>query len=126
MSRRPRRFVCDRIYHLISRFVDREWFIRLPDERRFYLQLLGAALCATDWRCLAFAIMSNHIHLAMIAGTQKLDSWIRRVHSPFATAMNRSYDRIGPMFVRGPKDIEVDEHGVGAVIAYIHNNPVRA
>ena len=126
MSRQPRHFESGAVYHLISRFVDREWFIRDDDERRNYLRLLGRALSRTDWRCFSFAVMSNHIHLGAIAGRQPLDRWIRRVHSPFADSMNRAYGRIGPMFVRGPKGIHVPRSAVGSVIAYIHNNPVRA
>lgn len=113
-------------YHLISRFVDREWFIKRESERRCYLKLLGRSLRESDWRCLAYAVMSNHIHLAVVAGEQRLDSWVRRVHSPFADWMNRAHDRIGVMFVRGPKAFPVPPQSVGKVIAYIHNNPVRA
>jgi hypothetical protein len=40
--------------------------------------------------------------------------------------MNRLHERIGAMFVRGPKALPVEPSGVGNVIAYIHNNPVRA
>lgn len=126
MSREPRRIEPRAVYHLISRFVDREWYITGEDERRHYLQLLGRALAQSDWRCLAFAVMSNHIHLATVAGTQSLASWLRRVHSPFVNVMNRSYDRIGPMFQRGPRSILVEPDSVARVIAYIHNNPVRA
>ena len=126
MSRWPRHIEPGTTYHLISRFVDREWFIRQQHERELYLRLLGKALSTSDWQCLAFAIMSNHVHLAMVAGTQALDTWLRRVHSPFADTMNRAYGRIGSMFVRGPKALPIDPAGVGSVIAYIHNNPVRA
>src|SRR5882762_8704116 len=104
MPRRPRQNSPGRVYHLISRFVDRDWFIATESERRVYLELLGRALQTSDWRCLAFAIMSNHIHLAMVAGLQALDRWIRRVHSPFAEWLNQRYDRIGSVFVRGPND----------------------
>lgn len=114
------------VYHLISRFVDREWFITRESERRQYLRLLGRSLRDSDWRCLSYAVMSNHIHLAMVAGEQGLDSWVRRVHGPFADWMNRAHDRIGGMFVRGPKQSRVPAHAVRDVIAYIHNNPVRA
>ena len=126
MTREPRQIEPGTVYHLISRFVDREWFIKREEERRLYLRLLGRALSTSDWRCLSFAIMSNHVHLGMIAGTQALDSWVRRVHAPFADAMNRTYDRIGAMFVRGPKALAVAPSRVGSLIAYIHNNPVRA
>jgi putative transposase len=126
MPREPRTIHSGCVYHLISRFVDREWFIQTEQERRDYLHLLGRALTSSDWKCLSYAVMSNHIHLAAVAGNDPLHSWIRRVHAPFADMMNRAYDRIGAMFVRGPKARLVADDAVGSVIAYIHNNPVRA
>jgi hypothetical protein len=126
MPRTSRNIRPGRFYHLISRFVDREWFIRDEKERERYLDLLGRAVSRSDWRCLSHAIMNNHIHLGTIAGTEPLDSWVRRVHSPFADWMNRRHERIGSLFVRGPKDIETPAERIGALIAYIHNNPVRA
>lgn len=126
MSRKPRHIVAGCVYHLISRFVDRQWFITSALEREHYLSLLARALTESDWRCLGYAVMSNHIHMETVAGRDTLSSWIRRVHSPFADAMNRAHDRIGPVFVRGPKAHLVPPEKVGRVLAYIHNNPVRA
>ena len=126
MPRKPRMMRPGGAYHLISRFVDREWFIASEEERSRYLKLLGRALEQSDWRCFSYGVMSNHTHLGVIAGVQPLDSWVRRVHSPFADWMNRRHDRIGSLFVRGPKAIETPPERIGALIAYIHNNPVRA
>ena len=70
--------------------------------------------------------MSNHIHVAMIAGAAPLESWAKRVHSPFATWMNRQRGRLGPLIADRPKDIAVPDDRVPHLIAYIHNNPVRA
>ncbi len=126
MARKPRLYRPGTVFHLISRFVDRNWFIIESCERERYVKLLGRGLSMSDWRCLAYAVMSNHIHLCAVAGMQKLDTWIRRVHSPFADWMNRKYARIGPMFVRGPKDYAIPPERVARVLAYIHNNPVRA
>lgn len=126
MPRAPRRNVPGFVYHLISRFVDRDWFITCEEERSRYVTLLGSALSDSDWRCLGFAVMSNHIHLAVVAGTQPLDAWLRRVHSPFADWMNQRHDRIGSMFVRGPKDFAIARHRIRDLLAYVHNNPVRA
>ena len=51
--------------------------------------------------------MSNHIHLAAIAGRQALDSWLRPGHAPFADMLNEAHQRIGPVFVRGaPVEVE--------------------
>jgi putative transposase len=126
MPRQPRTIQAGTTYHLISRFVDRDWFINTPDERELYLRLLGRALEDSDWRLMSYAVMSNHIHLGSVAGEQPLNTWIRRVHSPFADVMNRAYDRIGPLFVRGPKAYPVEPESIPHLLAYIHNNPVRA
>lgn len=126
MARAPRRIIPGRVYHLIARLVDRRWYIKSEEERDCYRSMLGRALAKSDWICLAYALMSNHIHLCVVAGEQRLDTWVRPVHSPFAGWLNDSYDRIGCIFTRGPKAIDVPDHRIGVVIAYIHNNPVRA
>lgn len=124
---RPVRFnIAGTVYHLISRFVDRNWFIEHEAERRGYIRFLGRALLDSDWRCLAYAIMSNHIHLAVVAGEEPMVSWVRRVHAPFAGWMNHRRNRIGSIFVRGPKDFATPPERVARLLAYIHNNPVRA
>lgn len=113
-------------YHLISRFCDGRWLFQDDEERRRYLSLLGRALAESDWCCFCYALMSNHIHLGMVAGEAPLESWAKRAHTPFAVWMNLRHDRIGPVFVRGPKDYAVPPDRIGRLIAYIHNNPVRA
>jgi putative transposase len=114
------------IYHLISRFVAKEWFIESDAERRVYLSLLGAELVRTDWRCFCFAVMSSHIHLGLVAGTSRLRSWLRPVHTVFANWLNERRDRIGAVFVRGPHVIDVRPDRVARLIDYVHLNPVRA
>ena len=114
------------VHHVISRFIDKSWFITTADERGYYLRLLGNALAKTDWTCLAYAIMSSHIHLAMVAGRLPSERWSRRVNPPFVNWYNDLHERIGPMFAaRAKMEIERTQN-VGPLIAYIHNNPVRA
>lgn len=114
------------VYHCITRFVDREWCFEDDVERSKYLHFLGKALEHSDWRCIAFALMSNHIHLAMIAGQQPMESWTRATHAPFTYWMNRRHERLGPVIAHRPKDFRILMANVGSVVAYIHNNPVRA
>ncbi len=114
------------VYHLIWRFVDRRWFFSDDVERAEYLRRLGEALEPSDWRCLAYALMSNHIHLAAIAGWEPLGIWSKRVHSPFVRWMNQRHDRLGPLIADRPRDYAVASAKEPRLIAYIHNNPVRA
>jgi hypothetical protein len=113
------------LYHLVSQFVDREWFIETEAHRQLYLRMLGAVLAESSWVCLGYAVMSNHMHLAVIAGHERLETWMRRLNSGFADYMNREYGRRGAMFVRGPWDCAVPTERAAALLAYIHNNPVR-
>lgn len=121
-----RRNVPGVVYHLIWRFVDQRYFIQGPRERSVYLGLLGQALANSDWLCLAYAVMSNHLHLAAIAGRESLASWTRRVNSPFATWMNDRTKRIGPVFARSASDYAIAPSQESRLLAYIHRNPVRA
>jgi REP element-mobilizing transposase RayT len=120
MERRPT------VYHLIFRFVGGEFFIEGDHERDTYVRLLGEALRNCDWKCIAYAVMSNHIHLGMVAGLTPRSEWLREVHSPFGAWINKRKERIGSVFTKIPKTRAVHRDEVAAVVAYIHNNPVRA
>jgi hypothetical protein len=114
------------VHHVISRFVDRSWLLTDDVERDRYLHLLGRALSHSSWRCLAYALMSNHLHFAMVAGADPLESWTKRVNSPFANWMNKRRQRLGPVFADRPATFAIRPGNEGQLIAYIHNNPVRA
>jgi hypothetical protein len=114
------------VYHLISRFVAGEWFVKSDLERNTYLVLLGHALRTSDWKCLAFAIMSNHIHLCVMAGRSSRSGWLRNANAPFGAWINARNDRFGAVFANGMLTCPVASDDVAKVIAYIHNNPVRA
>ena len=126
MPRSPRFTTPGVLHHVISRFVDRHWYLTSARERDTYLDLLGRALRDTDWRCLAYCLMSNHLHFAMVAGHRSLDGWARRVNSPFAHWLNADHQRLGPVFADRPAVYQVAPEREAQVIAYIHNNPVRA
>lgn len=126
MARPLRSFEPQAIYHLIPRFVGGEWFIRSAEEREMYLKLLGYGLSGSSWRCMAYAVMSNHIHLAMLAGEGKVCDWLREPHAEFADWINQRSKRIGGVFVRGPGSHRIAPNGVARLIGYVHRNPVRA
>jgi REP element-mobilizing transposase RayT len=112
--------------HIIFRLVDRQHFIEGAIERTKYLELLEQGLQHSDWRCVSFALMSNHIHLGMIPGEMELESWTKRVNSPFARWINIRRDGLGPVFADRPAEWAMRPANHPRLIAYIHNNPVRA
>jgi hypothetical protein len=114
------------LYHVISRFSDHRWFFEHEEERARYLHLFSRAIARTDWLSVSYALMSNHIHHALIAGEDSLESIFKACHSPFANWMNSRHGRIGPVFADRAAAWLVRPEHAGRLIAYIHNNPVRA
>jgi REP element-mobilizing transposase RayT len=114
------------VHHVISRFVDRRWFFQNDGDRARYLEWLAAALEYASWRCLAYAIMSSHIHLVMLASEEPPESWSKRVNSPFGRWVNKRDGGIGAVYAGRAAMYVVPDNRVPHVIAYVHNNPVRA
>ena len=114
------------VHHVIARFTDRRFLVASDEERSAYLALLGRAMTGSDWSCLAFAIMSSHLHLAMIAGESPAEQWMRRVHPRFASWMNERYEGLGPVFAERCAMWAIEPSHVPTLLHYIHNNPVRA
>src|SRR3569623_24348 len=90
------------VHHLIWRCLNREWLITDESHRSRYLWWLGRALEDSDWKCIAYAVMSNHVHIAAIAGEEPLARWSRRVNTPFALWMNGNSNRLGPFSRAAP------------------------
>ncbi len=116
----------DGVYHIISRFVGKQWFMKGETERRAYLSLLGLSIVETDWRLIAYALMSSHLHLAFVTGVTRLATWMQPMHTEFANWLNGRLERIGSIFVKGPNVVAYRPEGTAKLIQYIHSNPVRA
>ncbi len=126
MPRHARRDAPGAVHHIIVRFVDRAFRIRDDEERRAYLYRLGAASRRSGWTVLAYAVMSNHVHLVALAAESSVASFTRPLHVGFAAWMNARHRLLGPLVAARPTVIVVDDGAVPRVLAYVHNNPVRA
>lgn len=124
--RRARLHIPGLVHHLIWRCLNREWLINSDEQRKRYLWWLGRALENSDWQCIAYAVMSNHVHIAAVAGEEPLARWSRRANTPFAIWMNKTTGRLGPFFSGRAADYALGPIAATSTIAYIHNNPVRA
>ena len=123
------------VHHVIFRFVNGEnRFDQVPDARRDFLRRLGFTLKKADWTFLAFALMGSHGHLVFFAGNEPPSKIMRPLESGFACWWNSQmrkrgypYSRTrGPVFADRFADIIIPPERAAAVIAYVHNNPVRA
>ncbi len=126
MPRYARLHAPHRLHHLISRFVQRSYLLATEEERTAYLSRVPAVLDKTDWRTLAYALMNNHIHWAAWSGLDPSRCFIQPLHLGFAQWLNRRLRTIGPIFAHRHKTIVCPEERAAILLAYIHNNPVRA
>ncbi len=122
----PRYFLPGGVHHIIARFVDRGFILDEPGARARYLELLGRSLRTSDWRCFGYALMSSHSHLTVVAGDEEPEHWLKRVHSPFGVWINQQRNGLGPIIAQRPSFRIVPDGDVAKVLAYVHNNPVRA
>jgi hypothetical protein len=90
------------------------------------LQRAARALVRTDWSALGFALMSSHVHWAMRAGRRPSSAVIKPLHTGFARWLNARQSRLGPVFADRHRTLTFEAETAAALLAYIHNNPVRA
>ena len=80
-----------------ARFVDRQYRLVGPEERAAALDRLARSLARCDWRRCAYALMSNHIHLALLAGEASSSRLLKPLLTAMATCLNRADRTFGPV-----------------------------
>jgi len=83
MPRYARIHVTGGLFHVISQFHDKRYYLDMDGARERYLDLLGKAAATHDGRIVAYCLMSSHIHLVMQLGTDPIGLLTRKVHAPF-------------------------------------------
>ena len=126
MPRFARQTIYGAVYHVISRFVNREFRIRTKVDRSEYLRRVGVIAPRTRWRVLGYALMSSHIHWVLQCGGEPIRNFIHPLHVGFGAWLNRTQNRIGPVFANRPMTVIVPSQDTLRLLAYVHNNPVRA
>lgn len=127
MPRFARIHVTGGLFHVISRFHDRRFYLDIDGARQKYLELLSKATETHDSRILAYCLMSSHVHLVLQLGNDPLGTLTKKVHSPFAVWLNTRRRGQGTIMADRPKSVLVHSETYGMeLIRYVHNNPVRA
>lgn len=115
------------VQHVICRYHGRRILVTQPEHRGAYLDRFERSLKRTDWLPLAYALMGNHNHAAWWAERASLYSFYHPLNGAYARWMNRRLSpRIGSFFAGRPQNVTFDPARAVHLIAYIHNNPVRA
>jgi REP element-mobilizing transposase RayT len=110
-----------------ARGVERRVIFGDDDDRRQYLRLLHGVVDRFDWRCHAWCLMPNHVHLLIETRQPNLGRGMHLVHGLYAQIFNTRYARVGHLFQsRFGSRVVRDELEFARVAEYIAENPVAA
>ncbi|MCM2266108.1 MAG: transposase [Desulfuromonadales bacterium] len=127
MPRTARLDVPDLLQHVIVRGVDRCDIFRDDGDRTKFIGTLAKLLVQTETECLAWALMSNHVHLLLRPRRTRLAFFMRRLLTGYAIYFNRRHQRCGHLFQNRYKSIVCEEDAyLLELVRYIHLNPLRA
>jgi REP element-mobilizing transposase RayT len=110
-----------------ARGTERRPIYRDDRDRLTYLEFLARVSAKMRWRCLAYCLMGNHVHLLVETREPNLGRGMHRLHGRYAQHFNFRYRRSGHLFgdrfgaVRMRSDPQV-----WVTAAYIARNPVEA
>jgi putative transposase len=117
----------DRIHHVFARGVNRNLLFLDDEDYRRYVRLLRGAVQRYGWRCLAFCLMPNHVHLLIRTPEPNLGAGMQWLQSRYALSFNERHGRLGEGHVfqgpygSNPVDTDVE---LLRVAAYVVMNPV--
>ncbi len=115
------------LQHVIVRGIDGCDLFRDDSDRQRFLRNLSNLLIKTDTECLAWSLMTNHVHLLLCPRQTHLAPLMRRLLTGYAIYYNLRHKRSGHLFQNRYKSIVCDEDNyLLELIRYIHLNPIRA
>jgi REP element-mobilizing transposase RayT len=127
MARPLRIHIPLKLYHVRSRGNDRRPLFEDDYDHLKYLELIARAVDRFKVRCLAYCLMTNHVHLLLQPTDHSVSRFMQQIGSSFAHWANRRHGRTGHL-VEGRFKGSLVENSVYylRVLRYIARNPVAA
>jgi putative transposase len=127
MPRRPRLVVPEVAHHIVQRGNRRQRIFFGDDDRSAYIDLLAKAMARHQVKCLAWCLMENHVHLALVPPVaDALRATLSSVHTAYSQRINRQHDVSGHLFQGRYASYPMDDRHMAIAVRYIENNPVAA
>ncbi len=127
MPRAARIVLPDCPHHIIQRGNHKQDIFFSDEDCRCYIDLLAKACVKHQVRCLAWCLMSNHIHLILIPATaDALRALMASVHTTYSQRVNRAQSFAGHLFQGRFASYPMDEAHLLVAVRYVENNPVKA
>ena len=127
VPRKPRLELEPGIHHVYARGNRRQVVYRDDVDRRIYLGMLGRVVVRMAWRCLAYCLMDNHMHLLVETTRANLGVGMHRLHGGYAQRFNHRHRITGHVFEGRYGSVRVESDAqLFMATAYIARNPVEA
>jgi putative transposase len=127
VPRKPRDLVEGGVYHVYARGNARHRIFRDDRDRRLYLSILDHVVGVKRWRCIAYCLMGNHVHLLLETPEPNLDTGMQLLHGLYGQRHNVRHERSGHLFQgRYGASRLASTAQLERALAYIQQNPVEA
>ena len=127
MPRKPREDFEGAMHHVFARGNQKQAIFLDVTDRFVYLRMLAAETRRRGWRCLAYCLMENHIHLLIETPNANLSSGMQRLNSRYAQYFNQRHHRVGHLFQGRFGAVRVSSDAqLWALVGYMARNPVEA
>ncbi|MGH3025981.1 MAG: transposase [Gaiellaceae bacterium] len=126
MSRKPRAFDPEWIYHAVAKGNNGEPIVRDGLDRRMFVTRFDRVAADYEWELFAWCLMENHAHWLLRAPQGAISLGMQELLSGHARGINARYDRVGHLFRnRFYAAPAKDDAHVVASVAYIDRNPLK-
>jgi putative transposase len=96
-------------------------------DRERFMVLLGKVSRKLGWRCIAYCLMGNHIHLVIDVPAFTISRGMQLLNGQYAQAFNRRHGYVGHLFQGRFSASRVDDEAYSLQVGrYVVLNPVRA
>jgi REP element-mobilizing transposase RayT len=120
-------FVEGGLYHVYNRFARGESVFSDPEEAIDFVELLREVKRRDELTVFAWALLSNHYHIALRTSAIPLSRTMQYVQGTYSRRFNRRWRRTGPLWQsRYQARVINDQESFDRVMVYVHLNPVRA
>ena len=127
MPRKARVESKTKIYHVMSRALNKQ--ILFDDEKDYlkFLHIVKSAKSEIDFDLYGYCIMSNHYHLLIKDKSNKLSAIMNKINSRYANYYNLKNARTGYVFNDRyhSENVENVKYFL-TCLRYIHQNPIKA
>src|SRR5262245_5634595 len=125
MARRPREDAPGAAHHVMLRGIERRRIFVDARDREDFLRRLSVLIPALDFRCFAWALMPNHVHLVLRSGSARISRLIARLGTGYARRFNERHDRAGHLFQnRFRSRLVHDDADLLGLVLYVLRNPL--